>query len=482
MRGNLLVSIFIYVLFMCKYIPYLFFELFLFRYMPLLNMIQEIHFKIMRRIRINRDAMAGRDLEICPRIKQKLDIAVKASRKWQATWDGDKKYMVRQGTRSVTVNLEEKTCDCRAWELTGIPCPHAVAAIHDRRHQPATYVSHFYSKQMYLKAYSYSLGALRGEDFWEVTDKAPMLPPDMPKKLRGRPKKLRRREAWEDASANRSKSKNVVQGLQKMTSGKKMHCSNCRQAGHKKPKCPLLQVPNEQPENEGDNNQEQTNESVTTEKEQVHQEPEYLVADKVGNEQTKKKGGKASKLTVRRKSMPGIVFREPDNQVATQQSAVSEVDRTFKGKEKLFHSKRKERPFWMQKLKKKTTEKVASDCEKIGASEDDTDEVGHRPHWMDVQPIPNFKEKLIGLGFAKLFMPTPGFAKASHVPTGTPSVDTPPQASIVPDQVAEEDDYESGDDYEEAAEPELRRSNRIWLKTKFNFKNTPDNPVSLDDD
>ncbi|XP_074355322.1 uncharacterized protein LOC141694472 [Apium graveolens] len=51
------------------------------RYMPLLNMIQEIHFKIMRRIRINRDSMAYRDLPICPGIKYKLDAAINASRK-----------------------------------------------------------------------------------------------------------------------------------------------------------------------------------------------------------------------------------------------------------------------------------------------------------------------------------------------------------------------------------------------------------------
>lgn len=102
--------------------------------------------------------------------------------------------MVRQGTRSITVDLDARKCDCRAWNLTGIPCEHAIAAIHDRRHQPTAYVSHYYSKEMYMKTYSTSLKALRGEDFWEFSDKAHMLPPDMPKKLKGRPKRLRRRE------------------------------------------------------------------------------------------------------------------------------------------------------------------------------------------------------------------------------------------------------------------------------------------------
>ncbi|XP_074341298.1 uncharacterized protein LOC141678802 [Apium graveolens] len=234
------------------------------RFMPLLTMIQDIHFKIMRRIRVNREQMCSSDQVICPRIKAKLDAAVKLSRKWQATWDGESKYMVRYGTKSVTVNLDVKTCDCRAWELTGIPCPHAVAAIYDRRHQPLAYVSHYYTREMYLKAYTFSLPVLRGEDFWEMTGKALMLPPDMPKKLRGRPKKLRRREDWEGGSGSRCKGVTVTaSGLQKMTSGKKMHCSNCRKAGHKKTKCPDLQVPKEGPkENENVTENENSAEPV----------------------------------------------------------------------------------------------------------------------------------------------------------------------------------------------------------------------------
>ncbi|XP_074366455.1 uncharacterized protein LOC141707283 [Apium graveolens] len=167
------------------------------RYMPVLTMLQELHFKIMRRIRTNREAMQYADIVICPRIKGKLDISVKNSRKWHASWDGDKKYMVKFGTKTLTVNLEDRTYDCRAWDLTGIPCSHAVAAIHDRRHQPILYVSKYYTKEMYMKSYNQSLQALRGEDFREMTDKAVMFPPDIPKKLRGRPKRLRRREHWE---------------------------------------------------------------------------------------------------------------------------------------------------------------------------------------------------------------------------------------------------------------------------------------------
>ena len=42
-------------------------------------------------------------------------------------------YQVQGVHESWTVNLQEKTCDCRIWLLTGIPCIHAVCVIHQRR-------------------------------------------------------------------------------------------------------------------------------------------------------------------------------------------------------------------------------------------------------------------------------------------------------------------------------------------------------------
>lgn len=84
------------------------------RYMPLLTMLQEIHFKLMSRIRSKREEMLGTDCVICPRIKKKLDLAVKGSRRWSVAWDVENLYMVRQGTNSITVNLNARTCDCRA--------------------------------------------------------------------------------------------------------------------------------------------------------------------------------------------------------------------------------------------------------------------------------------------------------------------------------------------------------------------------------
>lgn len=95
----------------------------------------------------------------------------------------------------MTVDLESRSCDYRMFDLTCIPCHHAIAAIHSRRHQPADYVSEYYKRKKYLATYQYFLEAMKGEEYKDFHSSEELLPPDIPKKLRGRPKKLRRREA-----------------------------------------------------------------------------------------------------------------------------------------------------------------------------------------------------------------------------------------------------------------------------------------------
>lgn len=64
-----------------------------------------------------------------------------------------------------------------------------------------------------------------------------MLPPDMPTMLRGRPKQMRRKEACEWGTQDKSQGKRKateVPGFEKYRGGKVMHCSLCKQAGHKR--------------------------------------------------------------------------------------------------------------------------------------------------------------------------------------------------------------------------------------------------------
>lgn len=178
-------------------------------------------------------------MQLCPRIKKILDTRITQSRKWRAAWDGESKYQVKYNTRFVTVDLEKRSCDYRVFDLTGIPCPHALAAIYDRRQQPVDYVSDFYKREKYLTSYSFPLQALKGIDYWDYYDEEVLLPPDIPKKLRGKPKKLRRREEWEGGT--QGNTDNTVEKVQRWSSKRVQHCSKCRKTGHRRTKCPDLQ-------------------------------------------------------------------------------------------------------------------------------------------------------------------------------------------------------------------------------------------------
>ncbi|KAL8144883.1 hypothetical protein AgCh_003185 [Apium graveolens] len=133
----------------------------------------------------------------------------------------------------IRVNIDAMV---RVYDLTGIPCEHVIAAIHDRRYHPVDYISDFYKKEKFMAFYSFPLEALKGEEFWEIHSTGELLPPDLPKKLRGRPKRMRRKESWE--GGNRSQTSQSGPILQRYSNKRIMHCSTCGQATHRKSNCP----------------------------------------------------------------------------------------------------------------------------------------------------------------------------------------------------------------------------------------------------
>ncbi|KAK1355133.1 hypothetical protein POM88_048389 [Heracleum sosnowskyi] len=105
-------------------------------------------------------------------------------------------------------------------------------------------VSDYYKREKYLATYKYSLEAMKGEEYWDFHGGETMLPPDIPKKLRGRPKKLRRREAWEGGTRSATQpSQGVI--LQRFSNKRIMHCSNCGDAGHRVSNCPTKEQGNQ---------------------------------------------------------------------------------------------------------------------------------------------------------------------------------------------------------------------------------------------
>ena len=194
------------------------------REMPVLSMLEYIFYKIMHRmVSKQREAIekwAGQ--RICPKIKKKLDKNTEFAANCHVSEAGQQMFRVQSGNNSYTVDLGLYTCDCRRWQLSGVPCGHSIACCREERIDPETLVHECYTVRTYLKAYGYTLVPLGDPNVWEVQNAYKVYPPVFTKQL-GRPKKNRKKTPEE-------KMKNGVRVLNKK--GVTMHCSICGRADH----------------------------------------------------------------------------------------------------------------------------------------------------------------------------------------------------------------------------------------------------------
>ncbi|KAI4305056.1 hypothetical protein L6164_028446 [Bauhinia variegata] len=118
-------------------------------------------------MKTNNDAVwVGRG-PITPSAQRKLELAKTHSRWWIAKWakDADKAiYQVAKQPEKYVVNVKERTCTCREWDLCGIPCEHAVSALAHLCAKPEDYVSTFYRRDVYLWTYEDFIHPTNGDN------------------------------------------------------------------------------------------------------------------------------------------------------------------------------------------------------------------------------------------------------------------------------------------------------------------------------
>ncbi|PPE01884.1 hypothetical protein GOBAR_DD01089 [Gossypium barbadense] len=143
----------------------------------ILNMIKTIRTKIMLLIVKNKEEADKWKGMLCPKIKKKLDVNIKDS--------------------------------LRNWDLTSIPCMHALAVIHLKDEFPKTYVQTWYTKQTQLQIYSNFIRPVKGPKQWaSLSNMLPILPPTL-RKPPGRPTKVIRKEPDEPQKIERLSKRGV---------------------------------------------------------------------------------------------------------------------------------------------------------------------------------------------------------------------------------------------------------------------------------
>ena len=87
---------------------------------------------------------SGRGLS--PNCMQMFEVNRTLSNDCLIRFNGDEGYEVDERDDRHRVMIREKQCTCRRWELTDIPCEHAIPALRHARVDPISQISRYYHK------------------------------------------------------------------------------------------------------------------------------------------------------------------------------------------------------------------------------------------------------------------------------------------------------------------------------------------------
>ncbi|XP_020969959.1 uncharacterized protein LOC110268300 [Arachis ipaensis] len=148
-----------------------------YREKPILTLCEELRCYIMQKMANHKRKLAKYNGKLAPVQQIKLEqIVMPESIKWNAVWNGDNDkaiYEVQKNSHKVGVNLKEHTCTCNVWQLTGLPCKHAVAVIF-RLKNMGYKLEDFVDKSLTMDAvraaYSYVIQPVNSDEYWIPTD------------------------------------------------------------------------------------------------------------------------------------------------------------------------------------------------------------------------------------------------------------------------------------------------------------------------
>ena len=191
---------------------------------PIRTMCDGIKDKQMVRWHMKRESVKEARWEITPHYSEKLEIEKERARYCKPIQAGVNLWQVTSGQQTHAVNLELETCGCRKWDLSGIPCNHAISAINKAKRKPEDYVSKFFKKDFYAAAYEPMIFPVPGEHDWTRTPGPDIEPPAF-KIKRGRRKEKRIKGKFEVPKPKETSRMGTIT------------CGNCGLQGHRYTNC-----------------------------------------------------------------------------------------------------------------------------------------------------------------------------------------------------------------------------------------------------
>ncbi|KAL6189282.1 hypothetical protein ACLB2K_040671 [Fragaria x ananassa] len=223
---------------------------------PIIPCLEDIRIACMVRLTNRRNSAAKWRCKVGPRIEKLLKKNASWANQYRALESSEWRFEIQgrgvaceSGVISQhSVQLDTMSCTCRRYDLCGLPCSHAIAAIYSKGWSPDDYVAEWYTKKKYMQAYQVMLNPIAGVSEWEPIERK-IAPPLYRRQLR-RPKKNKAKGLGETTPPS---------GTEKLPRSfySRVSCGTCNQKGHNARSCARRNKVNENVGMEQENVQEQ---------------------------------------------------------------------------------------------------------------------------------------------------------------------------------------------------------------------------------
>ncbi|KAJ0946197.1 putative transcription factor interactor and regulator CCHC(Zn) family [Helianthus annuus] len=203
---------------------------------PIISALEYIREYLMRRIVTVLNVIEKSEGLLTPKATELLEGIKRDATAYHVQWNGGDLYQVSgKPNHARVVNLAARTCSCRAWEVTGMPCRHAVAAIWEKAANGGrvgaleSWVHPVHTMERWKEVYSFRVNPINGRTLWTRVNAPTTITPPKHHTQVGRPKKLRKRSAveLEEMTQSGRLSKKHTKGA----------CSKCKKTGHNSRTC-----------------------------------------------------------------------------------------------------------------------------------------------------------------------------------------------------------------------------------------------------
>ncbi|XP_019447190.1 PREDICTED: uncharacterized protein LOC109350404 [Lupinus angustifolius] len=195
------------------------------RELPIIQVIERIHSKLKVEFNDRRLKSCSWFSVLAPSAESRMVEAISQASTYQVLRSDEFEFEVLSDDRSEIVNIGSHSCSCHNWQLYGIPCSHAAAALISCRKDVYAYTEKCFTVASYKETYAEEIHPIPGKLDCRKTDES-IMDDDI---LVVRPPKFRR------PPGRPEKKRICVEDLNR--DKHTVHCSRCNQTGHYKTTC-----------------------------------------------------------------------------------------------------------------------------------------------------------------------------------------------------------------------------------------------------